>query len=201
MAITATQRTDIVKVVVGLFNAAPGAIYLNNFTAYAGNTAGLTNDLIADPAFTSIYPSFLTSLEFGTKFIDALVGNAAAYTPAGSPVELIARRMRAEQTPGTDSAGLDGAGRPDEVSDGVVIEVRDHGPGVPEADRARIFDRFARLDAGRTRDAGGSGLGLSIAAAIAAAHGGSIDCLPTPGGGATMRVVLPQPPNAQPTNS
>lgn len=78
MAITATQRTDIVKVVVGLFNAAPGAIYLNNFTAYAGNTAGLTNDLIADPAFTSIYPSFLTSLEFGTKFIDALVGNAAA---------------------------------------------------------------------------------------------------------------------------
>lgn len=135
------------------------------------------------------------------QVVTNLVGNAAAYTPAGSPVELIARRMRAEQTPGTDSAGLDGAGRPDEVSDGVVIEVRDHGPGVPEADRTRIFDRFARLDAGRTRDAGGSGLGLSIAAAIAAAHGGSIECLPTPGGGATMRVVLPQPSSDQPTNS
>lgn len=95
MAITATQRTDIVKVVVGLFNAAPGAIYLNNFTAYAGNTAGLTNDLIADPAFTSIYPSFLTSLEFGTKFIDALVGNAAAAADKQWAAEWIAGQLDA----------------------------------------------------------------------------------------------------------
>lgn len=98
MAITATQRTDIVKVVVGLFNAAPGAIYLNNFTAYAGNTAGLTNDLVADPAFTSIYPSFLTSLEFGTKFVDALVGNAAAAADKQWAAEWIAGELNAGKT-------------------------------------------------------------------------------------------------------
>ena len=142
------------------------------------------------------------------QVVTNLVGNAAAYTPAGSPVELIARRAGAQEIAATGSQSLatgsesqDEVGRAENVSDGVVIEVRDHGPGVPEADRTRIFDRFARLDAGRTRDAGGSGLGLSIAAAIAAAHGGSIECLPTPGGGATMRVVLPQPSSDQPTNS
>jgi two-component system OmpR family sensor kinase len=55
----------------------------------------------------------------------------------------------------------------------------------------RIFDRFYRADAGRSRDRGGSGLGLSIAASIAAAHGGSISHAATPGGGATFTLTLP----------
>ncbi|GMA30360.1 sensor histidine kinase [Litorihabitans aurantiacus] len=103
------------------------------------------------------------------QILTNLVGNASAYTPPGSPVELVAR----------------------EADAGVLLSVVDHGPGVPEAERARIFERFARLDAGRSRDAGGSGLGLSIVAALATALGGWVRCVETPGGGATMQVWLP----------
>jgi two-component system OmpR family sensor kinase len=100
-----------------------------------------------------------------------LVGNAVRHTPPASPIELV--------------VGLAGpAGR-------VAVEVRDHGPGVPDADKARVFDRFARLDASRTRDTGGAGLGLSIVAAVMAGHGGTVQVLDTPGGGATFRIELP----------
>ncbi|MGB8651951.1 MAG: HAMP domain-containing sensor histidine kinase [Mycobacteriales bacterium] len=72
-----------------------------------------------------------------------------------------------------------------------VVEVVDTGPGIPEQDRKRVFERFYRADASRTRASGGSGLGLSIVAALVAAHGGTVDVVDTPGGGATFRVVLP----------
>lgn len=105
-----------------------------------------------------------------SQILTNLVGNAAAYTPAGSPVEVVAQ------------AG----------PDGVTIEVRDHGPGIPAAERERVFERFARLDAGRARDTGGSGLGLAIARSAARAMGGDLTCVPTdPGPGATMRLRLP----------
>ena len=72
-----------------------------------------------------------------------------------------------------------------------VLTVADDGPGIPEEDRARVFHRFVRLDSDRARRGGGSGLGLSIVAAIASAHGGSVVIDDRPGGGTCVAVQLP----------
>lgn len=82
-----------------------------------------------------------------------------------------------------------------------VIVVSDDGPGVPENERERIFERFVRLDTDRARNAGGSGLGLAIVKEIVAAHGGSVVVEEASGGGARFVVRLPvvgpnQPPSA-----
>ena len=79
------------------------------------------------------------------------------------------------------------------TSDGVAaLRVADHGPGVDPSQADRIFDRFYRGDPGRSRDRGGSGLGLALASSVAAVHGGSIEHTPTPGGGATFTLTLPR---------
>ena len=77
--------------------------------------------------------------------------------------------------------------------DGAVLEVADHGPGIGRrASADRVFERFYRADPARVaRTAAGAGLGLSIVAAIAAAHGGRAAVEDTPGGGATFVVRLP----------
>ncbi|MCJ0870120.1 HAMP domain-containing sensor histidine kinase [Streptomyces sp. AP-93] len=77
-----------------------------------------------------------------------------------------------------------------------LLEVTDDGPGIPEADRDRVFERFVRLDADRGRAGGGTGLGLAIAREIARAHGGEVRALPAPAGGA--RLVLRMPASARP---
>lgn len=79
------------------------------------------------------------------------------------------------------------------TSDGVAaLRVADHGPGVDRRHAERIFDRFYRGDPARSRDRGGSGLGLALASSVAAVHGGSIEHEPTPGGGATFTLRLPR---------
>ncbi|MET9603819.1 HAMP domain-containing sensor histidine kinase [Streptomyces sp. NPDC006512] len=75
--------------------------------------------------------------------------------------------------------------------DWAVLEVVDDGPGIPEADRDRIFERFVRLDADRGRAGGGTGLGLAIAREIARAHGGDVRALPARGGGARLQLRIP----------
>ncbi|OBB97264.1 cell wall metabolism sensor histidine kinase WalK, partial [Mycobacterium sp. 852002-30065_SCH5024008] len=70
------------------------------------------------------------------------------------------------------------------------VTVTDSGPGIPDDERERIFERLVRLDAGRARDHGGAGLGLPIARALARAHGGELVCLPYDGG-AEFRLTLP----------
>ncbi|MEV8253336.1 HAMP domain-containing sensor histidine kinase [Rhodoglobus sp. NPDC076762] len=77
-----------------------------------------------------------------------------------------------------------------------VLSVIDHGEGIPEQIRNKVFERFWRADSSRNRDTGGSGLGLAIVAAIVSAHKGSVQALETPGGGATFRVELPLLPSA-----
>jgi signal transduction histidine kinase len=74
----------------------------------------------------------------------------------------------------------------------VVLAVDDDGPGIPDADRERVFERFVRLDGARARDDGGSGLGLAIVAELVAAHGGTVVAAAGPLGGARVEVTLPR---------
>lgn len=100
-----------------------------------------------------------------------LLANARRYTPDDSPIEV---------TVGVDQrAGMG------------WVAVVDHGEGIPEMIREKIFQRFWRADTSRTRETGGSGLGLSIVASIVEALHGSIEVAETPGGGATFRVAFP----------
>ncbi|WP_433023043.1 sensor histidine kinase [Kribbella sp. CA-294648] len=98
-----------------------------------------------------------------------LVSNALHHTPVDAPI--------------TISVG---------TRDGLaVVEVADTGPGLSHEQKARVFERFYRADSARTRSTGGSGLGLSIVAALVAAHNGKVTVTDTPGHGATFTVHLP----------
>jgi signal transduction histidine kinase len=72
------------------------------------------------------------------------------------------------------------------------ITVADDGPGIPDADRERVFERFVRLDEDRSRQRGGAGLGLPIARELVVAHGGTVAVGSAPGGGAQFHVALPR---------
>ncbi len=73
----------------------------------------------------------------------------------------------------------------------VMVQVRDHGPGVSESDQARIFEPYVRLEKSRSRNTGGSGLGLSIVRNIIHGHGGEIHVRNLPEGGFSVEVKLP----------
>jgi signal transduction histidine kinase len=73
----------------------------------------------------------------------------------------------------------------------VVLTVDDDGPGIPAAERDKVLRRFVRLDEARSRDVGGSGLGLSIVDEVVRAHGGSVSIEQSPLGGACIRITLP----------
>ena len=116
-----------------------------------------------------------------------LVGNVTRHTPAGTPVEIALGTVGPAAPP---DARKDGAA----VDAVAVLEVRDHGPGVPSEQRGRVFERFYRADSSRNRASGGSGLGLAIVAAIVGAHRGRVSVSETTGGGLTVRVDLPLAP-------
>ncbi|WP_329134752.1 HAMP domain-containing histidine kinase [Streptomyces sp. NBC_01476] len=99
-----------------------------------------------------------------------LVSNAVRHTPAGGTVTLRARTA--------------GAGQ-------VVIEVADTGSGIAPGDLPRVFDRFWRAEKSRSRQTGGSGLGLSIVRKLAEAHGGSVGATSVQGRGSVFTITLP----------
>jgi two-component system OmpR family sensor kinase len=125
-----------------------------------------------------------------------LVANALQHTP--DDVEVMVRVGRS--TAGGRSNGARpaaSAGHELLASEPVaVIEVADTGPGMNNADAARVFERLYRADASRSRRHGGAGLGLSIVAAIVQAHGGRCEVWTAPGLGARFSVLLPAGPTA-----
>jgi signal transduction histidine kinase len=73
----------------------------------------------------------------------------------------------------------------------LLLSVGDSGPGIPEGDLGRVFERFYRVDSSRTRDPGGTGLGLSIARHLVELHGGKVAAANRPDGGAVFTIALP----------
>lgn len=98
-----------------------------------------------------------------------LIANAIHYTQAGGQV-----RARVRATPKE-----------------VAVEVEDNGIGIPAASLPRVFERFFRVDRGRSRDTGGTGLGLAIVKHIALAHGGKVEVRSEEGRGSTFTILLP----------
>ncbi|MDA1360683.1 HAMP domain-containing sensor histidine kinase [Glycomyces luteolus] len=121
------------------------------------------------------------------QVVTNLVANALRHTP---PDARITVRLGWSASPGPRCLAQVGE---TPVLPAAVLEVADTGPGVAPEHAAGVFERLYRVDQGRSRGAeGGSGLGLSIVAAIVAGHGGCVRLCETPGGGATFRVVLPR---------
>ncbi|MCW2725082.1 MAG: histidine kinase [Frankiales bacterium] len=117
----------------------------------------------------------------------------------GTPVRVLGDRAALQRLLRnlTDNAGRYAATvRVAVVTDGgaAVLTVDDDGPGIPSEDRERIFDRWVRLDPGRSRPEGGAGLGLTLVREIAAAHGGVVSATDSPLGGARLQVRLPRLP-------
>ena len=145
------------------------------------NLAEISADVLED--FSEAAAAATVTLEAAIEISDAtvlgveselsrllinLLSNALQHTPAG----------------GTVLVGLQRRGRE------IHLFVQDSGPGIPAQEQGRIFERFHRLDPGRSRQQGGTGLGLAIAQVIARRHDGDIRVESTPGHGATFSLRL-----------
>lgn len=113
-----------------------------------------------------------------TQILSNVLDNARRYTPRGG--EITVRTAARDRT--------------------AEVTVVDSGPGIPDADRERVFDRLVRLDDARDRGSGGAGLGLSIARGLAEAHHGTLECLPHEPG-AAFRLSLPLAPPSAPAGT
>jgi two-component system OmpR family sensor kinase/two-component system sensor histidine kinase BaeS len=133
------------------------------FTAEASEKGvAITVEAASDLQTVSADPQRLSQV------IGNLVSNALRYVPEGGRVAITARS----------------------VAGGVELAVSDNGPGVPEADLPRLFDRFWRGEKSRSRAAGGAGLGLAIARQLVETQGGAIAASNIPGGGLRVAFIL-----------
>lgn len=134
-----------------------------------GNRTILVTDLAGRPL--SDEAEFVVSANAAQlrQVLTNLLANASRFSPKDAPIEIALGRSHDNQ----------------------ILEVRDHGEGIPKELRSKVFERFFRADNSRNRETGGSGLGLSIVSTIVARHQGTIVADQTVGGGATFRVTLP----------
>ncbi|MGN6219859.1 MAG: ATP-binding protein [Microbacterium sp.] len=143
--------------------------------AQANGGAGELPSLVPEPEHAApagaLVPIVLGDENRIRQVVTNLLGNARRYSAEDSPIDL--------------RVGVDHTSRLG------WIEVVDHGEGVPDQIKEKIFQRFWRADTSRTRETGGSGLGLSIVASIVEALHGTVGVVDTPGGGATFRVSFP----------
>lgn len=105
--------------------------------------------------------------------LENVMRNAVRHTADGTDVEVTLRRLISES------------------STCAVAEIRDHGPGVPDAALERIFEPFYRVSEARDRDTGGTGLGLAITEQAVRFHGGTVSAVNAPDGGLVVRIELP----------
>ncbi|XVQ87713.1 DUF4153 domain-containing protein [Microbispora siamensis] len=177
------QLLDLSRLDSGARLIEPEELDLASLCRQAVSEAALARDEVT--VVSAVTPGTALSADAAllAQVLANLLDNAVRHSPSGGTVRVEAR-----------PAGPN-----------LEISVTDDGPGIPPAERARVFERFSRLDAGRAADAGGAGLGLAIAKEIVELHGGSIavtDPIPaakrsTGGGrgtapGCRMVVVLPR---------
>jgi signal transduction histidine kinase len=109
--------------------------------------------------------------EMVREVLDNLVGNALKHSPTLRPVVVSVRREGSQAR----------------------LDVRDDGPGIPEAEQSKLFERWSRTDSSRARQVPGFGLGLSIVRRLVTAHGGTVGVSSRPGEGATFWATFPLP--------
>jgi two-component system phosphate regulon sensor histidine kinase PhoR len=124
---------------------------------------------LACPAASASFPVVQGNRQRLEQAFTNLIANAIHYTPGGGQV-----RARVRATPRE-----------------VAVEVEDNGIGIPAASLPRVFERFFRVDRGRSRDTGGTGLGLAIVKHIALAHGGKVEVRSEEGRGSTFTILFP----------
>jgi two-component system sensor histidine kinase KdpD len=169
------RLTRLVVNLLDMTRLSAGALKVNkewqSIEAVVGAAIGRVEDRLGGRPLEVHVPASLPLVPFDAVLIEQvlinLLENAAKYSPAAAPIKVSAATARSRE---------------------IVIDVADRGPGVPEAARPRIFEKFYRLPGA---PAGGAGLGLAICRGIVEAHGGRIGVVDREGGGSRFRFTLP----------
>ena len=178
MGIEATRLTQLVKEVVDLSRLQAAEVLIDpelvDIEAVVDEaldnvrvTASAKDIALADKCWEDLY--VLGDRGLLVTAVRNLVGNAISYSPDGTKVGVGARL----------------------VGDQIEITVTDQGPGIPQEEQGRIFERFYRIDEARSRATGGTGLGLSIVKHVCANHGGDVTVWSDEGQGSTFTIRLP----------
>jgi two-component system sensor histidine kinase KdpD len=162
-----TNLLDMTRLAAGVTKANKD---WQSIEAVVGAAVGRAEERLGGRPLTVSVPADLPLVPFDAVLVEQvflnLLENAGKYSPPGAPVEVTVHAAPGE----------------------VIVEVKDRGPGVPEAERQRIFDKFYRVPGA---PASGAGLGLAICRGMVEAHGGQIGVSDREGGGSTFRFTLP----------